>query len=84
MPAVAVAKRSLSPRARPQLLVALGAQVREQRREAHVTQRALAEALGITVAYVSLIERGLRNPPYTTVVAMAHALGVRPSRLVSS
>jgi transcriptional regulator with XRE-family HTH domain len=25
---------------------------------------------------VSLIERGGRNPPYTTVVAIAHALGV--------
>jgi transcriptional regulator with XRE-family HTH domain len=27
---------------------------------------------------VSLIERGGRNPPYTTVIAIAHALGVSP------
>ena len=28
---------------------------------------------------MSLIERGGRNPPYTTVVAIAHALGVPTS-----
>jgi transcriptional regulator with XRE-family HTH domain len=61
----------------------LGERVREQRRSRGLTQEALAEALDLSVAYVSLIERGGRNPPYTTVVAIARALGVAPSRIVA-
>ncbi len=60
----------------------LGERVREQRRTRGLTQEALAEALDLSVAYVSLIERGGRNPPYTTVVAIARALGVPMSRIV--
>jgi transcriptional regulator with XRE-family HTH domain len=60
----------------------LGERVREQRRSRGLTQEALAEALDLSVAYVSLIERGGRNPPYTTVVAIARALGVSTSRIV--
>jgi transcriptional regulator with XRE-family HTH domain len=60
----------------------LGERVREQRRNRGLTQEALAEALDLSVAYVSLIERGGRNPPYTTVVAIARALGVPMSRIV--
>ncbi len=54
----------------------LGERVRDQRRSRGLTQEALAETLDLSVAYVSLIERGGRNPPYTTVIAIAHALGV--------
>ena len=61
----------------------LGERVREQRRNRGLTQEALAETLELSVAYVSLIERGGRNPPYTTVVAIARALGVAPSRIVA-
>jgi transcriptional regulator with XRE-family HTH domain len=61
----------------------LGERVREQRRSRGLTQEALAEALDLSVAYVSLIERGGRNPPYTTVVAISRALGVPASRIVA-
>ncbi|WP_242338167.1 MULTISPECIES: helix-turn-helix domain-containing protein [Anaeromyxobacter] len=61
----------------------LGERVREERRSRGLTQEALAEALDLSVAYVSLIERGGRNPPYTTVVAIARALGVPASRMVA-
>jgi transcriptional regulator with XRE-family HTH domain len=60
----------------------LGERIREQRRHRGLTQEALAESLELSVAYVSLIERGGRNPPYTTVVAIAKALGVPAARLV--
>ena len=53
----------------------LGHRLHELRRARGLTQEALAEALDLSVAYVSLIERGGRNPPYTTVVAIARALG---------
>lgn len=61
----------------------LGERVREHRRGRGLTQEALAESLDLSVAYVSLIERGGRNPPYTTVVAIARALGVPPSQIVA-
>ena len=61
----------------------LGERVREQRRVRGLTQEALAEALDLSVAYVSLIERGGRNPPYTTVEAIARALGLPASRMVA-
>jgi transcriptional regulator with XRE-family HTH domain len=64
-------------------LLELGERVRTARRERGLTQEDLADALGISVAYVSLIERGGRNPPFTTVVAIANALGVRPAELCS-
>jgi len=48
-----------------------------------MTQEALAEALDLSVAYVSLIERGGRNPPYTTVVAIARALGIPTSQMIA-
>ncbi len=63
---------------RREVLRRLGEKVREYRHDRGLTQEALAESLDLSVAYVSLIERGGRNPPYTTVVAIAHALGVSP------
>ena len=61
---------------RREVLRRLGARVRSYRQERGLTQEDLAESLDLSVAYVSLIERGGRNPPYTTVVDIAHALGV--------
>jgi transcriptional regulator with XRE-family HTH domain len=60
----------------------LGERIREHRRHRGLTQENLAESLELSVAYVSLIERGGRNPPYTTVLAIARALGIPPARLV--
>jgi len=67
---------------RPAILRRLGARVRDLRRKKGMTQQGLAQALRLSVAYVSLIERGRRNPPVTTVVAVARALGVAPRLLL--
>lgn len=61
----------------------LGQRIRDHRKHRGLTQENLAESLELSVAYVSLIERGGRNPPYTTVVAIARALGVPAARLVA-
>jgi transcriptional regulator with XRE-family HTH domain len=61
----------------------LGERIREHRHTKGLTQESLAQALDLSVAYVSLIERGGRNPPYTTVLAIARALGVTPTRIVT-
>jgi transcriptional regulator with XRE-family HTH domain len=68
------AKQQRDPRR--EVLRKLGEKVRAYRHERGLTQEALADSLDLSVAYVSLIERGGRNPPYTTVVAIAQALGV--------
>ena len=79
-----MASKNRSPRDhRPDDLRRLGERVREERRSRGFTQEALAEALDLSVAYVSLIERGGRNPPYTTVIAIARALGVPASQIVA-
>ncbi len=61
---------------RQEVLRELGGRVRTLRHQRGLTQEELAEALDISVAYVSLIERGGRNPPFTTVVAIARVLEV--------
>jgi transcriptional regulator with XRE-family HTH domain len=63
------------------LLRQLGGKVRSLRNERGLSQKTLAESLNLSIAYVSLIERGRRNPPYTTVIAIAHALGVLPREI---
>jgi transcriptional regulator with XRE-family HTH domain len=61
----------------------LGERLSARRHQAGLTQASLAEAMDISVAYVSLLERGGRNPPYTTVVALARALGVPLAKLIA-
>jgi transcriptional regulator with XRE-family HTH domain len=53
---------------------ALGAAIRALRIKKEAKQQAVAEAAGITVAHLSKIERGLTNPTWGTVVAIAEAL----------
>jgi len=55
---------------------ALGAAIRALRIDKEAKQQAVAEGAGITVAHLSKIERGLTNPTWGTVMAIAEALGV--------
>ena len=49
--------------------------LRKARRRAGLSQRAVAQRLGVSQSYVSLIERGLRDPPLSSMGAFAEALG---------
>ena len=72
-------KTSRGPGRRPRrndVLRKLGQRIRTIRQGLGMTQQQLANALDLSIAYVSLIERGNRNPSFTTVVALAHGLGV--------
>jgi transcriptional regulator with XRE-family HTH domain len=60
---------------------ALGAAIRSVRIDKDAKQQAVAETAGITVAHLSKIERGLTNPTWATVTAIAEALGVTISDL---
>lgn len=68
-----VAKRSKSPIAKA---------IRELRTERDMTQEALAHEAGVTVGHLSKIERGLANPGWSTVEAIAGALNVKMAEVV--
>jgi transcriptional regulator with XRE-family HTH domain len=60
---------------------ALGEAIRQLRRKRGATQKGLAQDAGLTVATLSLIERGLANPTWDTAKKIAAALGVSMSTL---
>lgn len=61
---------------------ALGEAVREARQKRGLTQEETAAASGIAPTYISDIERGVRNPSYELLVALAKALGAPLSAIV--
>jgi transcriptional regulator with XRE-family HTH domain len=62
---------------------ALGEAVRQLRAEAKMSQEELAEAAGTDLTQVGGIERGVRNPSYTTLLRLADALGTEVGELTS-
>lgn len=58
--------------------------VRRLRSKKKLSQKALADKVGISVSYVSMLERGQRSPPLETVEKMAKALSVPPASLLGS
>lgn len=55
---------------------ALGAAVKQLREQRGATQEALAYEAGITTGTLSQLERGISNPSWGTLKAVAGALGV--------
>ena len=64
------------------LLSRFAANVRRLRAKKRMSQKALADKIGISVSYVSMLERGQRSPPLETIEKMAKALGVTPANLL--
>ncbi len=64
------------------LLTKFAGNVRRLRARKRLSQKALADRVGISVSYVSMLERGQRSPPLETVEKMARALGVSPASLL--
>jgi transcriptional regulator with XRE-family HTH domain len=56
--------------------------VRRLRAKKKLSQKALADKVGISVSSVSMLERGQRSPPLETIEKMAKALGVPPGALL--
>lgn len=61
-----------------------GGQIRQQRRKKRLTQSALAAAVGISTAYLNLIENEKRPIGGALLKRIAAALGVEPSHLSGS
>ncbi len=64
------------------LLTRVAGNVRRLRSRKKLSQKALADRVGISVSYVSMLERGQRSPPLETIEKMAKALGVAPAVLL--
>jgi transcriptional regulator with XRE-family HTH domain len=64
------------------LLTRFAGNVRRIRLKKKYSQKALAEKVGISVSYVSMLERGQRSPPLETVEKVAKALAVAPALLL--
>jgi transcriptional regulator with XRE-family HTH domain len=64
------------------LLTRFAGNVRRLRAKKKLSQKALADKVGISVSYVSMLERGQRSPPLETIEKMAKALGVPPGTLL--
>ena len=66
------------------LLNRFAANIRRLRSQKHLSQKALADSVGISVSYVSMLERGQRSPPLETVEKVARALNVSPAALLAA
>jgi len=60
-----------------------GTRLRELREQRGETQRSLAALTGMTHAYISEMERGLKVPSLTTLVRLALALDCKLTALVA-
>lgn len=59
-----------------------GKVLRELRVENKLSQEKLAEYCELDRTYISLLERGLRQPTITTIFKLAKALKIKPSTLI--
>jgi transcriptional regulator with XRE-family HTH domain len=63
-------------------LILFGKRLRELRVRKKLSREKLAEIADVHRNYVGLLERGQSNVSLLTVVALAHALGVKPAKLI--
>lgn len=65
-----------------ELLKAFGKNLRQLREKRGLSQEKLAELANLHRNYTGLLERGGSNPTLLALVALAHALKVRPYKLI--
>jgi len=59
-----------------------GSTLKELRNNAGISQQELAFECGLDRTYISLLERGLRQPTINTIFILANQLGIKPSRFI--
>lgn len=60
-----------------------GEVLRKLRTRSGKTQEAIALDAGLDRTYISMLERGLRQPTLETLLALSHALGIAASEIVA-
>ncbi|MEI7705723.1 MAG: helix-turn-helix transcriptional regulator [Deltaproteobacteria bacterium] len=59
------------------------ANLKSERIRRKLSQEILAKKAGLSVSYISMLERGQRSPPLDTLEALAKALSVSPASLIA-
>src|SRR5436309_7062068 len=62
-------------------VLGLGSYIREQRRKSRLTLRKLSGAAGVSIPYLSQVERGLRKPSADILQAIARGLSISAETL---
>lgn len=62
---------------------AFGKALRYFRMSSKISQERLAQESGLDRSYISLLERGIRQPSLTTILKIAQALDLPPRELVA-
>ena len=65
----------------PKLLLPLGDAIRKQRELLGLSQEKLAERCGFDRTYISMLERGKRNPSFLNLLRLAEGLNISVSTL---
>lgn len=64
------------------LATQFAANLKSARLARKLSQEALAAKAGLSVSYVSMLQRAQRSPPLDTIEWLAKALGVKPIELL--
>lgn len=67
----------------PALAARFAVNLRSERVRRKLSQEALAAKAGLSVSYISMLERGQRTPPLSTLESIAKALAVPPTALLT-
>ena len=67
---------------RKEILSSFGKRLQNLRTDLNLSQEKLAEIAGFDRTYISLLERGIRNPSLVNVFRLAKALNVSPDKLL--
>ncbi len=63
--------------------MSLGQRIRKRRQDLEITQRQLAEALGVTPQHISAVEQDKRTPSLPSLAKLAEELGVTVDYLMT-
>ena len=77
------ANRMLACVAKNPILVAFGRALKKIRQRQGLSQETLAHEAGLDRTFISLLERGQRQPTLTTLFALSTALNIKPTKLIS-
>jgi transcriptional regulator with XRE-family HTH domain len=66
------------------LQTAFGDVLRQRRVKAGYSQEQLALDCGLDCTFISLLERGLRQPTLATLFTLADSLGIMPSTFIAT
>ena len=62
---------------------AFGLVLRDLRNKKHISQEKLALEGSVDRTFISLLERGLRQPSLTTIIQISDVLGIEPDKLMA-